>query len=340
MFRALSLVALLLPVTALAQVDTRDDTVTAAEVPSAAYGPKVDYAIGYAVDEIVPGSGAWWITEGSHQAMFLTTGEGVVVVDAPPIFGVNIAAAIASVTDEPVTHLVYTHAHADHISGAYQFPAGIEILATEPVAEAVALSNASGRTLPPFGTFVGGQPVPDVTRIVADGETLTVGSQTLRFIELPVSHTHNDLMILIPKHRIAMTVDIVWAGWIPFQALGEAEDIGGYVAAHDAILAEEWDVMVSGHVGRLATREDVKTNRAYVVDLVASVMRALQLVAYQDAAERAGYANPFLTVEVYFDMVAAEAAKDVESRWVGKLGAADVWTYANARAVMMWLRLN
>ncbi len=46
MFRALSLVALLLPVTALAQVDTRDDTVTAAEVPSAAYGPKVDYAIG------------------------------------------------------------------------------------------------------------------------------------------------------------------------------------------------------------------------------------------------------------------------------------------------------
>lgn len=334
------LIVLSFPAAAVAQVDVRAERVTAAAPPAQSLGPAVDPAVGYAVNEVVPGSGVWWVTEGSHQAMFVTTGEGVILIDAPPVFGPRLAAAIASVTDEPVTHLIYSHAHADHISGAGQFPNVTAVLATAGAAAALERAQTAGRGTPPFGVLVGGGPAPPVTRIVEDGDSLTVGDQTLRFVRLPTSHTDGDLMVLMPRHRIAMTVDMVWAGWIPFEALGEAQDVGGYLAAQDAILAQEWDVMVSGHVGRLATRQDVETNRAYVRDLIGSVLGALQSVSYQDAAARAGYENPFLTVETYFDMVARTAADEVEGRWVGRLGGADVWTYSNARAVMMWLRLN
>ena len=49
--------------------------------------------------------------------MFMTYEEGVVVVDAPPAYASHISTAIAEVTDKPITHLVYSHYHADHIGG-------------------------------------------------------------------------------------------------------------------------------------------------------------------------------------------------------------------------------
>ena len=44
-----------------------------------------------------------------YQMMFVTTGEGVIVVDAPPSIGENIFKAISEITDEPITHLIYSH---------------------------------------------------------------------------------------------------------------------------------------------------------------------------------------------------------------------------------------
>jgi glyoxylase-like metal-dependent hydrolase (beta-lactamase superfamily II) len=58
------------------------------------------------------------ITDGVYQSMFMTYEDGVVVVDAPPSYASRIRSAIAEVTDKPVTHLVYSHFHADHIGGA------------------------------------------------------------------------------------------------------------------------------------------------------------------------------------------------------------------------------
>lgn len=55
--------------------------------------------------------------------MFLTTREGVVLVDAPPTIGHNLLGAIGAVTQANgrpanVTHLVYSHSHADHIGAS------------------------------------------------------------------------------------------------------------------------------------------------------------------------------------------------------------------------------
>ena len=58
--------------------------------------------------------------------MFLTTRDGVVLVDAPPTIGHNLLRAIGAVTQangrpSQVTHLVYSHSHADHIGASILF---------------------------------------------------------------------------------------------------------------------------------------------------------------------------------------------------------------------------
>jgi glyoxylase-like metal-dependent hydrolase (beta-lactamase superfamily II) len=324
---------------AQAQINTRTDTVIAAKTPYTVYGPQFDWSKGYSVEEVKKGTGVYWITEGSHQVMFVTTGKGVIVVDAPPIFGDKISKAIAEVTKEPITHLIYTHYHADHISGAYQFPKGIQIISSESVKAKLKELQTMKRDVP-FGTFVGGKPVALPTKTFKDSLALTVGNKTLKLYTVKASHTHGDVIVYLPKEKILNSVDFVWAGWIPFDGLGEAEDVYGYMDAQNQLLKYNWDIMVSGHVGRLAKREDVETNIAYVTDVKYAVMKALQNTDYMAAAKKTGFSNTFLTVETYFDMAVQTASKEVEQKWLGKLGGVDVWTYSNCRKMMMWLRLN
>ena len=98
-------------------------------IPQTAFGPAVDQEKGYLVEEI--SDGLYWISDGSYNMIFLTTGEGVIVVDAPPPIGENIFKAVADVTDEPITHLIYSHHHSDHIGAAALFADDVTVIAQE-----------------------------------------------------------------------------------------------------------------------------------------------------------------------------------------------------------------
>ena len=68
----------------------------------------------------------YWVTDSAYQAAFLTTRDGVVLFDAPPSIGHNLQRAIDQIAAEngvsnTVTHLVYSHHHADHIGGSSLF---------------------------------------------------------------------------------------------------------------------------------------------------------------------------------------------------------------------------
>src|SRR5713101_6337007 len=90
-----------------------------APVPLSALGPALNDQ-GYYVGRVE--RNLYWVTDGSYQAAFLTTKDGVVLFDAPPSIGGNIRRAVdeiasANGVSNKVTHLVYSHSHADH-SGA------------------------------------------------------------------------------------------------------------------------------------------------------------------------------------------------------------------------------
>ena len=82
-------------------------------------GSKIDPDKGYSVIEI--GDGLYWLTDGMYQVMFLTTGEGVILVDAPMGMGTKIQQAISEVTSEKVTHFIYSHIHKDHVGSSVCF---------------------------------------------------------------------------------------------------------------------------------------------------------------------------------------------------------------------------
>src|SRR6516164_5378365 len=82
-------------------------SLAAAPLPDAAKGVTIPPDKGYYVKEI--SDGLYWVTEGVYNTMFLTTGKGVIVVDAPPSFGDKLLKAVAEMTKEPIAYVIYSH---------------------------------------------------------------------------------------------------------------------------------------------------------------------------------------------------------------------------------------
>jgi glyoxylase-like metal-dependent hydrolase (beta-lactamase superfamily II) len=228
-------------------------------VPDAAKGPAIPPA-GYLVQEVK--DKLYWVSDGIYSCMFLSTGVGVIVVDAPQTIAPNLLAAIASVTSEPITHVVYSHHHADHIGGAGVLPK-----------EAITIAQASTAALLRREADPN-RPIPTVT--FDDTYTLSVGTQTLILDYKGPNHDVGNIFIYAPSQKVLMLVDVVWPGWAPFDELGSPVDIRGYLDAHEQALAYGFDTLIAGHVNRLGTRNDVTTDAQFIADLEANAAAALQ----------------------------------------------------------------
>src|ERR1043166_4226147 len=65
---------------------------------------------------------------GGNSAVFIGA-NGVTVVDTKnPGWGKPLLEKIKSVTDKPVTTIINTHTHGDHVSGNVDFPATVEVV--------------------------------------------------------------------------------------------------------------------------------------------------------------------------------------------------------------------
>src|SRR6266566_5797896 len=99
--------------------DQSSSSVVAGLLPAAAH-----YEQGYHVGRVE--RNLYWVTDGVYQCAFLTTSDGVVLLDAPPTIGHNIQRAIdeiasANGVSNEVEYLIYSHHHADHVGAASLF---------------------------------------------------------------------------------------------------------------------------------------------------------------------------------------------------------------------------
>src|SRR6266404_6017866 len=90
-----------------------------APIPRSALGPALNEQ-GYYVGRVE--RNLYWVTDGSYQS----TSVGVVLLDAPPSIGNNIQRAVdeiasANGVSNKVTHLIYSHHHADHVGASSLF---------------------------------------------------------------------------------------------------------------------------------------------------------------------------------------------------------------------------
>ena len=206
------------------------------------------------------------------NAAFVVTRAGVVVVDAlgSPALAERLMAEIRKVTDQPVTHVIVTHYHADHVYGLQALKAaGARIVAHSAAKQYLDSEIAQRRlqdsrqTLAPW--------IDETTRLVAadqwiDGPTaLTVGG--VRFDIQPVgpAHTPEDLVVYLPQDKALLAGDLMFRRRIPF--VGQA-DSGHWIEALDALLRFDPSVVVPGH-GPLSTtpRADMQLTRDYLSHL-------------------------------------------------------------------------
>jgi glyoxylase-like metal-dependent hydrolase (beta-lactamase superfamily II) len=210
---------------------------------------------GYFVQEIR--GGLYWVTDGLYNTMFVVSSQGVIAVDPLPNLGSKYLKAIGEVTQKPITHVIYSHEHTDHIGAAYLFPKDAVFIGHKQTGEILARRKDPRRPTPPV-TF-------------DSSYTLTVGDQTLLLDYKGVNHENGNIFIYAPKQKVLMLVDVVYPGWMPYKNLGIAEDVPGYIQAHYDALSYNFDTLVAGHVDRLGTRKDVEESLNFVNDLKKTV---------------------------------------------------------------------
>jgi glyoxylase-like metal-dependent hydrolase (beta-lactamase superfamily II) len=152
------------------------------------------------------------------------------------------------------------------------------------------------------------RPAPEVT--FADSYTLEVGGERVELAWHGPNHTPDNIYIHFPDHDALMFIDVVNAGWVPIYNTNLSEDVIGYMGAPDIALSYPWTHLISGHVGRLATRDDVAVHQQYIADIEASSREALASVNpvpfYVDAG-----ANVWLGIKGHLNAVTTAAAAPV-----------------------------
>jgi glyoxylase-like metal-dependent hydrolase (beta-lactamase superfamily II) len=206
------------------------------------------------------------------QTGFFVTPAGVVVIDAlgSPQLARDLLQVIAKITPQPVTHVIVTHYHADHIYGLQEFrKQGARIVAHRAALEYIHSDTAQSRLkasrteLAPW--------IDERTELVVpdqwiDGTTaLDVGGQRIVVRPVGPAHTPEDVVVHLPSERVLFAGDLVFRGRIPF--VGQA-DSRQWIAALDTLLEMQAEVVVPGH-GAMSTtaRADLQLTRDYLTYL-------------------------------------------------------------------------
>ena len=135
--------------TSPASVPSADDLPEYAPIPPSALGLALNDQ-GYHVGRVE--RNLYWVTDGVYNCAFLATRDGVVLFDAPPSIDHNLQRAIDEIAaaegvGNTVTHLVYSHHHADHGSAASLFENAVRI-GHEETKRLLVRDNDPSRPLP------------------------------------------------------------------------------------------------------------------------------------------------------------------------------------------------
>ncbi len=185
--------------------------------------------------------------------------KGVILIDTgfSREIGEMLKTTIAGITDKPVTHVINTHDHGDHILGNIAFKDATIISS----ARSQATMEKSGYEWIGLLESMTGQKFPD-TKPVVSTQTYkenTRTSVTLQGVDLeiwvpPGSHTANDLMVYLVKDKILIAGDILVKTMIP--SFRDAH-VKNWITTLQQISKLPLDNIIPGH-GELMRIDEVK----------------------------------------------------------------------------------
>ena len=135
---------------------------------------------------------------GGNTAVFLQA-NGVTVVDTKnPGWGQPILAKIKELTNRPVTTIINTHTHGDHVSGNVAFPAAVQIVT----------HNNTRLNMDKMKIFGESKGVGLPTRTFADYLALGDGADRVELRYFGRGHTNGDAWVFFPALRVMHAGDI------------------------------------------------------------------------------------------------------------------------------------
>lgn len=193
-----------------------------------------------------------------HVSVFLVTPEGVIATDPiDPEAAMWLENEIRSRFGQEIEYVVYSHDHADHISGGEVFADTATVIAHE---------NARG-------AIVGEErptAVPELT--FSDRMTIQLGGKTVELIWPGRSHSDNLIVMLFPEERAAFTVDFISVERLPYQNLSDSY-FPDWIEAIKRVEALDFDILIPGH-GPVGNKQDASDHRRYLEELHGAVLEA------------------------------------------------------------------
>ena len=211
----------------------------------------------------------------AHNATFYVGKKGVLLIDTTLADTASgLVAAIHSVTSLPVTAVIYSHYHMDHVGGSNVIQSeftvngnNINFVATRAVAEHIER----------YGNKI---PSPNIIIESSGGDFEFEGVKVK--LHVPRSgggHSPDNTIIYLPEERLLHYVDLLQPELLfPFFDLG----ISDILAAEESlvtILDMDWDYVNGGH-GNVGSKKDVKELQGYLADLKAAVGNALESLSF------------------------------------------------------------
>jgi cyclase len=199
---------------------------------------------------------------GGGNTAVLVMANGVAVVDAKnPGWGAPILAKIKELTPKPVTMLINTHTHGDHVSGNVEFPASVEFIAHEN-------AKVSMAQMPIFKEH-NGNGLPE--RTFKDKLTIGSGADQIDLYYFGRGHTNGDTFVAFPAHRIVHTGDIFAGKSVP---LIDTNNGGSLLQIPETLRKAHAGIpnittIINGHTPAQTTWADLKEFADFTADLVA-----------------------------------------------------------------------
>jgi glyoxylase-like metal-dependent hydrolase (beta-lactamase superfamily II) len=216
---------------------------------------------------------------GGNSAVFITT-TGVVVVDTKnPGWGQPLLDKIKTVTDKPVTMIINTHTHGDHVSGNVEFPATVEVVTHANTAKNMQEMKTPSGITPAPGTPANifkdnnGRGLPK--RTFTDSMKIGTGADEIELRYFGRGHTNGDAWVIFPALRFMHAGDIFSGKNIPLlDAVNGGSGIEiGKTLANAAKSVKNADSIMTGH-STVMTLADLREYAQFNDDFVSAVREA------------------------------------------------------------------
>lgn len=195
----------------------------------------------------------------------------------------NFIGKIKQVTDRPISLLINTHAHADHILTNHFF-VNTKTICTSRCREVTAnwTITEERKRLFPHMSFEGSKFTPqDITFDKA--LTIYQDGREIRLIDLGPGHSQSDTIVFLPKEKIVFCGDLLTIG-LPPQALWGS--VSCWIQNLDIMASLDADIYVPGH-GPISGRETVYEYRQLIALIRDEARKCFYKgMSYDEAAQK------------------------------------------------------